>query len=257
MQIGGRDVKRALRALLAKQHYIAATNMFRIYERPFEMYRRYLFALGDYPSLARIRTPLGPLALELYSYHDVQTVNEIFCRTDYRAEADESVFVDFGSNIGISAAYFLSRNRTGFAYLFEPLPQNIERLRRNLRSFDGRYALEESAVGLENGRVEFGWEPTGRYGGIGNAVGSWISVNCLDSNEVLRRVVKEHGKIDVLKIDIETLEQEITKRIPLDIARCIGKIYVENRFQSNPLAQTHSYRQYGSIAGFFLKAAPL
>jgi len=256
MRIGGRDVKRALRAFFAKQHYIAAANMFRIYERPFEMYKRYLFALGDYPAVARVRTPLGPLDLEVYSYHDVQTVNEIFCRGDYRAETSESVFVDFGSNIGISAAYFLSRNRTGFAYLFEPLPQNIERLRQNLRSFDGRYNLEESAVGLENGKVEFGWEPTGRYGGIGNAVGNWISVNCVDSNEVLGRIIEKHGKIDILKIDIETLEQEITKRIPVDLVHRIRKIYVENRFQSNPLPHSHVYRQYGSIAGFFLKAAP-
>jgi len=124
-----------------------------------------------------------------------------------------------------------------------------------LRGFDGRYVLEASAVGMENGKVDFGWEPTGRYGGIGNKVGNWISVNCMDSNDVLRRILDKHGKIDVLKIDIETLEQEVTKRIPVDLARHIGKIYVENRFQSNPLAHTHDYRQYGSIARFFLKAA--
>lgn len=255
MRIGGRDLKRTLGALLEKQHYIAAANMFRVYEHPFQMYKRYLFALGDYPAVARVRTPLGPFDLEIYSSDDVRTVNEIFCRGDYRTGSGETIFVDFGSNIGISAAYFLTRNRPGFAYLFEPLPQNIERLHRNLRAFDGRYALETSAVGLENGRVDFGWEPTGRYGGIGNEVGNWISVNCMDSNDVLRRILDEHGKIDVLKIDIETLEQEVTKRIPVDVARHIGKIYVENRFQSNPLAHTHIYRQCGSIAGFFLKAA--
>jgi FkbM family methyltransferase len=183
----------------------------------------------------------------------VLTVNEIFCRGDYRAGSGATVFVDFGSNIGISAAYFLTRNRTGFAYLFEPLPQNVERLRRNLRGVDARYVVQMAAVGLENGKVNFGWEPTGRYGGIGNEVGNWISVDCMDSNEVLGRILDQHGKIDVLKIDIETLEQEVTKRIPVDFARHIGKIYVENRFQSNPLAETHVYRQYGSIAQFFLK----
>jgi len=255
MRIGGRDIKRTLGAIFGRQNYTAAANMLRIYERPLEMYKRYLFALGDYPAVARVRTPIGPFNLKMYSSADVLTVNEIFCRGDYRTGPGESVFVDFGSNIGVSAAYFLTRNRIGFAYLFEPLPQNVERLRQNLVGLDGRYALEISAVGLENGKVDFGWEPTGRYGGIGNKVGGWISVNCLDSNDVLRRVLDKHGKIDVLKIDIETLEQEVTKRIPIDIARRIGKIYVENRFISNPLSQTHDYRQYGSIARFLLKAA--
>ena len=254
MRIGGRDLKQALRALLATQNYVAAANMFRIYERPFEMYKRYVFALGDYPAVARVRTPLGAFGLEIYSSDDVRTVNEVFCRIDYASGPRESIFVDFGSNIGISAAYFLTRNTTGFAYLFEPLPQNVERLRRNLHGFDGRYALQVSAVGLRNGEVDFGWEPTGRYGGIGNDVGNWTTVNCLDSNEVLREILNKHGKIDVLKIDIETLEREVTKRIPVDLARHVRKIYVENRFESNPLADTHVYRQYGSIAQFSLKS---
>lgn len=252
MEIGRRNLKRTLGALFASQNYVAAVNMFRVYERPLDMYRRYLFAHGEYPATVRVRTPLGPLDLDLYCGDDVLTLNEIFCRSDYRIGSGAKLFVDFGSNIGISAAYFLTRNRNALAYLFEPLPQNIERLRRNLRNADGRYILETSAVGLENGLVKFGWEPTGRYGGIGNAVGEWISVNCLDSNEVLGRILDQHGKIDVLKIDIETLEHEVIKRIPVDFARKIGKIFVENRFKSNPLAETHVYRQYGSVAQFSL-----
>jgi FkbM family methyltransferase len=253
MQIGGRDVRDVARALFAKQHYVAAFNMLRFYERPFDMFKRYVFASGEYPSVARVRTPLGTLSLRIYSSDDVRTVNEIFCREDYRTESSESVFVDFGSNIGISAAYFLSRNRQGKAYLFEPLPQNVERLEKNLQSLAGRYELQASAVGLENGKVRFGWEPTGRYGGIDHAVGNWLSVDCLDSNEVLREILQRHGTIDVLKIDIETLEREVTGRIPIDLARHIKTIYVENRFESNPLSLTHDYSQYGSIARFHLK----
>jgi FkbM family methyltransferase len=254
MRIGRRDLKRTLGALTARQNYVAAANMLRVYKRPLDMYQRYLFARGAYPATVGLKTPLGPLDLELYCADDVLTVNEIFCRGDYHSGSGATVFVDFGSNIGISAAYFLTRNKTGFAYLFEPLPQNVERLRRNLRDFDGRYSLTVSAVGLENGKVNFGWEPTGRYGGISNDVGNWLSVDCMDSNDVLAKILDEHGKIDVLKIDIETLEQEVTRRIPSDIARRIGTIYVENRFMSNPLSDTHSYRQYGSIAQFFRKS---
>ena len=44
--------------------------------------------------------------------------------------------VDFGSNIGISALYFLTRNPSVQVYLFEPVPSNIERLRENLKGYE-------------------------------------------------------------------------------------------------------------------------
>jgi len=44
---------------------------------------------------------------------------EIFCRLDYLAKTDIKVVVDIGSNIGISALYFLSRNKQAKCYLFE------------------------------------------------------------------------------------------------------------------------------------------
>ena len=49
----------------------------------------------------------------------------------------------------------------------EPYPPNIDRLRNNLRQFEGDYALHAIAVGEAGGEAEFGWEDTGRYGGIG------------------------------------------------------------------------------------------
>ena len=62
----------------------------------------------------------------------------------------------------ISAAHFLTAAPEAFAYLFEPLPMNAERLRRNLKPFGGRYALEEAAVGETDVQVDFGWEETRR-----------------------------------------------------------------------------------------------
>jgi hypothetical protein len=54
----------------------------------------------------------------------------------------------------------------------------------------------------------------------------------------------------VLKVYIEGLEREVTERNPVDIARRIRRLYVEYDFGSNPLAETHSYRQYGAVAQF-------
>jgi FkbM family methyltransferase len=177
-------------------------------------------------------------------------VNEVFCRNDYPASARDRVVVDFGSNIGISAAWFLSRGRDTFAYLYEPLPENVIRLEQNLAPFDGRFRVAAIAVGLENGRVDFGFEDTGRYGGVGVRTGRSMAVPCRDAIEVLDEILARHRTIDVLKIDTETLEREMIERLPVSTRSRIDRIYVESRFSTNPLASTHRHRQHGGVAQF-------
>jgi FkbM family methyltransferase len=255
MKVGNRELGVVLSALFQRRHAIAARNMLRIYHHPAEAFGRYLLGRGDYPAGIVIRTPTGSLTLTVYSHHDILTINEIFCRLDYPMTAQDQVIVDFGSNIGVSAAYFLTSTSSSFVYLYEPLQSNIDRLRDNLHPFEGRYALHEIAVGEADGEVEFGWEDTGRYGGVGLKTGKYVSVTCLDSNKILEEIVTRHGRIGTLKVDIETLERQVTERIPVDIARKIDRIYVEYTFNSNPLERTHTYRQYGTVAQFVNKEA--
>ncbi|WP_395307841.1 FkbM family methyltransferase [Mycobacterium sp. AMU20-3851] len=252
MQVAGRSIGKIAGSVLQRRHYVAARNMIKVYEHPVDIFRRYLSGSGDYPTTVRLRTPLGWVSLQLYTAHDLLTVNEIFCRSDYQAGPADRVIVDFGSNIGISAAYFLSRNPDAFVYLFEPLPRNIARLQDNLRPFEGRYALQEVAVSTAEGEVEFGWEETGRYGGVDAAFGNSLTVKSVDSQRVLRDVVDKHGHIDILKIDIEGLESAVINHIPADLAAKIDKLYVEYVFDHNPLATTHTLVQYGDIAQFTL-----
>ena len=167
MVILGRELSSVLKAPFSKRHYIAAINSFSVYVYPIDAFGRYLLNHGNYPHTVLVKSKLGNIQLSVYSYHDMRTINEIFCRLDYLSDDTDKVFVDFGSNIGISAAYFLTRSSNSHAYLFEPLGFNIERLRGNLKPFEDRYTLSEVAVGLSEGQVEFGWENTGRYGGVG------------------------------------------------------------------------------------------
>ena len=255
MKIGNREIGVVLSAFSQRRHYLAARNMLRVYRHPADAFGRYVLGRGRYPADIRVNTPEGPVTLTVYSYHDILTVNEIFCRLDYRADERDRVIVDFGSNIGISAAYFLTAAPRSFVYLFEPVPINIDRLRRNLGRFESRYALEEIAVGQADGEVEFGQEDTGRYGGIGMQTGKHFSVACRDANGILEEITGRHGRIDILKIDIEGMERQVTERIPAGIARKIGRIYVECEFHSNPLERTHRCRQYGTIAQFANKEA--
>jgi len=248
VQLGSRDIGTVAKALSERRHYHAAMNMVRLYKEPAQMFRRYLTSRGDYPFTTQVKTPSGGLDLRLFTPHDVLTVNEIFCREDYHAEPEDKIVVDFGSNIGISAAYFLSRGPSVQAYLFEPLPANIERLELNLAQFRDRYTLEQVAVGPTDGEVEFGWEETGRYGGVGAATGQTITVKSRNSTTVLEEVIARHGQIDVLKVDIEGLEDAVVAGIPQSLARHIRKIFVEYIFDDNPLPDTHALIQYGVIA---------
>lgn len=238
-----RSLNGVIAAAFRPQNYTGVVNAFRYCDKPIDVMQRYIRNSGTYPAIVQLKTPIGMIAAEVYCPDDIQTVNEIFLRGDYESGTRNSVVVDFGSNIGLSAAYFLSRNSNAFCYCYEPLPQNIERFERNTKQFHGRCELNRVAVGESVGRVQFGWEPTGRYGGVGRDTGNWIEVDCVDSNSELDRVLTRHGSIDVLKIDIENLEKQVTERIPASLAKHIKTILVECRFETNPLSATHSMKK--------------
>jgi len=222
-------------------------------DRPIDFIRRYVTGRGSYPTAIILMTPAGKLRLNCYSPDDVQTINEIFFREDYRVDDDVNVIVDFGSNIGFSCAYFLSRDRQAFCYAFEPLAQNVERLRSTLAPFRDRYELAATAVGTTEGVVSFGWEPTGRYGGIGQLTGKYIEVPCRDSNAVLDEIITRHGEIGLLKVDIETMEKVVVSRIPTHLAERIKHIIVEFPFKKNPLSATHHMRSGHFLTRFHRK----
>jgi FkbM family methyltransferase len=168
------------------------------------------------------------VAPTLYSHHDVWTANEIFARSDYAAGPGLGTAVDVGSNIGISALYFLTRNRDAEVFLYEPDPRNVERLRANLAPFAGRWHLDVRAVGPKAGVASFGREATGRYGGIGVETGESIDVEVAGINTVLETVLSRRPMIDVLKIDTEGLELETVAAIDPHLLDHIGVIYFES-----------------------------
>jgi FkbM family methyltransferase len=244
---GNRDLNQILRAIIGKQHYIALLNMYRNYPNFFENLRRYLTASGCYPYEIQVRTPTGTIKPTLYSHHDLLTVNEIFCRLDYSADKNINTVIDLGSNIGISALYFLTRNKTSKCYLFEPDPRNIEKLRKNLLGFEERYNLSEKAVSNECGEFDFGIEPTGRYGGIGKNTGNKIKVTCLDINGVLGEILEKEDYIDILKIDIEGIEIYTVEGIKGEYLKRIRKIYLEAYPQRCIHPSYFHQKQYGGV----------
>ena len=254
MTLGGRGLSRILRAVVTRSHYVALAGVFRALPRPWDALRRYLFAAGDYPVEVEVRTPLGPQRVRIDTQYDFKTLIEVFCRLDYAAPRDLRLAVDVGSNIGLTALYFLTRNREARAILFEPDPKNVARLRRHLAGFEGRWRLHEAAVGVEDATLSFSVEPTGRFGSLdppestpGAHRGETITVACLDADRVLREIAAEHGAIDILKIDIEGWETRVLAHLGPEALAAIGLIYAEHP-NDVPPPPGFERRRYGGMA---------
>ena len=225
--LGGRSWALVRSEITQRSNYVALGRMLRRSRRPLSTARRYFLGGGSYPWRVELRTPTGTVAPLLHSHHDVWTVNEIFFREDYPAGPEIGVVVDVGSNIGISALWFLSRNATARCHLYEPVPGNARRLRENLAGFEDRYELREAAVSDRSGTVSFGVEDTGRYGGIGVAGDRSIEVPSLEVNDVLGSVLEREERVDVLKLDTEGLEIATARAIRPDLLERVGAIYLE------------------------------
>lgn len=245
--VGNRSAKQIIGAMCGKQHYIALINMMKNCQDFPEFLFRYLTGRGHYPWEVRIKTPIGVIKPKVYTFHDILTVNEIFFRLDYFADKSIQTVVDIGSNIGISALYFLSRNDTSKVYLYEPDKRNIEKLKVNLTNFHKRYHLCEKAVSHRKGRVEFGIESTGRYGGIGLKLEKTITVDCLEINEVIENILSKEEFIDILKIDTEGLEIKTVESLKIDLLRRIKKIYLEAKPKHQLHPKIFLQKQYGSV----------
>ena len=243
-----RPLKKILKAFFNKPSYIALINIFKYFYHPSDVLRRYVFGQGDYPKKLTVKTPLGKQEVWLYSFHDMITMVECYGKLDYPAEKEISCVVDFGSNIGISAGYFLTRNKNIKIYLFEPLPENIYRLKINLQGFENRYELHEVAVGLENGHADFGFEATGRYGGLESNLPQTIQVQVRNVEEIISSILEKVGHIDILKIDVEGLETAIIKSISDENLKNINNIYAETIYSE--CLPGFKKEQYGEVVHF-------
>ena len=230
MQLGGRAASRVLRAPLEPGHWRALFGMGRVYTPSALPATLWSFAShrGRYPRTIEVRTPTGPVVVQLDSSHDLSTVNEIFARRDYAAGTNLAVAVDVGANIGVASLYFLSRNQSSRVYCVEPDPKNLARLRRTLAPYEGRWSVQEVAADVRDGEAEFFVEETGRYGGFER---HWkedsIRVPTRRLTTMLDEVLAREQRIDVLKIDTEGSEEELIGSIRPDQLDRIHTIYYE------------------------------
>jgi hypothetical protein len=237
--IGGGPLSTVLAAPFSRTHYVAICNASGTYAEPIDSLKIYLLNAGEYPHTVRVKSPIGILQLNTYTWHDMLTISEIFCRKDYRADPRDEVVVDFGSNIGIPAAYFLSQSPRSHVFSLSRCPSISSGCKRISGPFKGDIAcprwlsvfrMERPSLAGRKATIRRHREGTGHN----------LIVECVDSNKILEGIIAMHDRIDILKIDIETLEEPVTSRIPLEIAKKINKVYVEYAFASNPLGRVNT-----------------
>ena len=225
--LGGRPVGFVARNVAQPRNYLALANMARLYARPLQAGGRYFTGRGTYPARVAVRTPRGTLRPTLWSAHDMITLNEMFCREDYRVVGAPRLVVDIGSNIGLSALYFMSRGPGVRCLLYEPVARNVERLRANLTDFEDRYELEQAAVADFAGEAAFRLEDSGRYGGLGGTLPDMTTVRVEDIDTVLERALAGADSISVLKIDVEGHEARLLAAASAELLARVEMIYVE------------------------------
>jgi FkbM family methyltransferase len=228
MQPLNRTLGRLLRAPLDRRHWRSAARAPLVYARPLEDFvGRYVLQRGAYPARLPLRTPAGRISPELLHPLDAFTVNEIFNLEVYALGPAPSVVVDLGSNIGLSELYFLTRNPRNVVYGFEPVPRLFAQLERNTAAFAGRVVNRAVAVAPAAGEVEMGVEPSGRYGGIGVAGDEVLRVPAVSVDEALRAALERHPVVDLLKVDVEGIEERLLDAASPALLERVRTIYVE------------------------------
>lgn len=143
--------------------------------------------------------------------------------SEYRIPIDlcPSIIFDVGSNIGATALYFAALYPHARIFCFEPLPENLELLKKNTAAFADRITIIPQGLGRAIGRLPYRRsDDPANFGG-----GTFHNVRCEDQtvaylpittvDEVCRQYHLRH--IDLMKIDAEGAEWSVIQGTPPQI----------------------------------------
>lgn len=151
---------------------------------------------------------------------------------------DPTVVLDIGANIGISSIYFSNRFPRAKIYAFEPVPENVALLSRNLAYYRGAH-ISPVALGRTNGTIEMlSSDNPHNFGGFsfydrGSDPSRKIAVKMRQVNTALR----ELGiyQVDLIKIDTEGAEYDILTAFDENLLRSVkwimGELHGERDFE--------------------------
>lgn len=162
---------------------------------------------------------------------DLDVVDEIFVRgAYYMGITGIKTVLDLGGNTGLASIYLHIAFPEAKLACVEPVPANIQILRRNIEMNRVPVSLFEAAVGSEDGTIQFDVSPDPRLGCVSSAGApdvkpmETITVKVISVTTILNELGWDH--IDLLKLDIEGGERELLAGNP-DWLRRVGVIVGE------------------------------
>lgn len=240
-----RPFNRYVKGIFNKNNWTGLMNSFFIYVNWIDDYLiRYVLGLGSYPKETKIRTPSGLIVFYVNCHEDFFTITEIFAMQCYKSNESLETFVDFGGNIGIASAYFLTRNSKSRGIIFEPLESNINNLKKNLRNYLERIEIIPKAIWTNSEFVNFGIEESGRYCGINLNYAIQLKVEAININEAIQYCIEKLKVIDILKIDIEGAGAIVLPTIKPEYLKKIHQIMIEEMSFDDRILINNNYKKY-------------
>jgi len=186
----------------------------------------FLIAKGKRPTKINLRNGIvieAPPNNTLLEMTKEMFIANVYTPPDLTIEAND-VVVDIGANIGFFALYAAGKTQNTI-YTFEPFPENVEFLKKNINANDCRNIVidclavsDKSGIGklylseICGGHLMFDHNINGK-------LHDYIEV----PTKTLEEIMRDHSieKIDFLKLDCEGSEGQILKSAS---SSCLGKI---------------------------------
>jgi FkbM family methyltransferase len=157
---------------------------------------------------------------------DLKVFYQNIIADEYRCLAnvnDARLIIDCGANVGYAASHFLSTHPRAFLIAIEPDDGNFAMLSRNLAPYKSRCKLVHSGVWSKETGLVISEAPGGRRRGewavkVREArEGETPTMKAVEIGSLLER--SGHGRISILKIDIEGAEEVVFAERPAWIDR--------------------------------------
>jgi FkbM family methyltransferase len=183
-------------------------------------------------------------------------LDKIYCPPGYEIEKD-NIVVDIGANIGVFAAYAATCASNVEVLAFEPFPENVCWLRKNVSesNLSNVTVYQQAVAGVTEERtlqVSNSWIEHSLSGTAGEKSETVdeneqnLHVQCQSLNDVMKPI----PRCDLLKIDCEGSEYEIlytsTNETLKKVRRIVGEFHPRNKDKKNGKA----LRNYLESKGF-------
>lgn len=177
-----------------------------------------------------------------FLFHEVW-IDKIYSPSGYEIEKD-NIVVDIGANIGVFAAYAATRADNVKILAFEPFPENVDWLRKNVAEGNlSNITIYPEAVGgvTEERTLQMSdsWmkhmlsETTSEKSETANKNGRSLNVQCVNFNDIMERI----PKCDLLKVDCEGSEYEIfyssSPEALKKVRRIVGEFHPRDKDKKN------------------------